>query len=595
MRRATDPYSSLRLFRRLWRDYLRHHKGWMSVALVLMVIEGSTLGLLSYMLEPLFDRVFVAGQQDAVWWVGGAILGLFLVRAVTSVAQKTLLTRIAQLSSTAMQIDLLRHLMRLDAAFFHDNPPGALMERLQGDTKAVQGVWAVIISGVGRDMVSLLSLAAVAIYIDWWWTFLAIIGAPLLVAPAAIAQRYIRRKTGAMREVSGLRSTRLDEVFHGIVPIKLNAMEAYQLGRFKGIVGRIVQAEIKIEASRAVIPALIDVITGVGFFLVLIVGGREIITGEKSVGEFMSFFTAMALAFQPLRRLGSITGIWQVAAASLERLYRLFDTTPTILVSAPSPASAVPPAPSLADTTLRVEDVALAFGSMPVLRGVSFTAEAGQTTALVGASGAGKSTLFNVLTRLVEPQTGRVTVGGRDIREIDLERLRGLFSVVTQDALLFDETVRENILLGRTDIAPDRLDQVLRDAHVADFLGQLPAGLDSPAGPRGSNLSGGQRQRVAIARALLRDTPILLLDEATSALDAASEAVVQSALERLSRGRTTLVIAHRLSTIRGADKIVVMDRGRGVDEGRHDDLVARDGIYAELCRLQFGKAAAGSG
>ena len=579
-----DParYASRRLFGRLWQDYLTHHKGWMALALVMMILEGSTLGAMSWMLEPLFDRIFVAGQAGAMWWVGSGILAIFLLRAVTSVGQRTILTRIAQRSSTAMQVDLLRHLLRLDAAFFQSNPPGALMERLQGDTRAVQGVWAVLISGVGRDVVSLVSLAAVALLIDPWWTLLAVVGAPVLVAPAAAAQRYIRRKTGTMREISGLRSTRLDEVFHGIVPIKLNAMEAYQMGRFESIVDRIVTAEVKIEASRALIPALIDVITGIGFFLVLLVGGREIIEGEKTLGEFISFFTAMALAFQPLRRLGSVAGIWQVAAASLERLYRLFDTEPTIL----SPAA---PKPAPSDTTLRVENVALAFGDMPVLRGVSFTAEASHTTAVVGASGAGKSTLFNVLTRLVDPQEGRITVGGADIREMDLGALRALFSVVTQDALLFDETVRDNILLGRTDVDEALLDRVLKDAHVADFLPQLPQGLDSPAGPRGSNLSGGQRQRVAIARALLRDTPILLLDEATSALDAASEAVVQAALERLSEGRTTLVIAHRLSTIRGADKIVVMDHGRVIDEGRHDELIARGGLYAELCRLQFGE------
>jgi ABC-type multidrug transport system fused ATPase/permease subunit len=298
------------------------------------------------------------------------------------------------------------------------------------------------------------------------------------------------------------------------------------------------------------------------------------------VGEFMSFFTAMALAFQPMRRLGGIAGLWTSAAASLERLYRVFDTEPTIF-SPPAPR----PVPG--EVTIRVENVVLAFGELPVLRGVSFTAEAGKTTALVGASGAGKSTLFNVLTRLVDPQEGRVSLGAEDIRDMDLGELRALFSVVTQDTLLFDETVRENIVLGRTDVPEERMAEVLKAAHVEDFLDKLPEGLESHAGPRGSKLSGGQRQRVAIARALLRDTPILLLDEATSALDAASEAVVQQALERLSEGRTTLVIAHRLSTIRGADKIIVMDQGRVVDQGSHEELFARGGIYAELCRLQF--------
>jgi len=578
----TDPYNSRNLITRLWHDYLKSHIWWMLAAFILMVLEGSSLGILSYMLQPMFDQVFVGGNPDAIWWVGGIIFALFCMRAVTQVGLKTILTRIAQKSSTQMQINLLQHMMRLDSVFFQKNPPGGLMERLQGDTVAVQGVWSVIISGVGRDIVALFVLLGVAVSIDWVWALVAIIGAPLLILPIYILQRYIRRKTGVMRESASERSTRLDEVFHGINPIKLNLLEEYQLGRFSRIIDKIVGIEIKTAAGRAMIPGMIDILTGVGFFGVLIVGGQDIISGEKTVGQFMSFFTAMTLAFQPMRRLGAIVGIWQVAAASLERLYRLFDEEPTII----SPQNPVKTGPDT-DTTLMLENVSFTYDVDPVLNGANLTAQAGKTTALVGASGAGKSTIFNVFTRLVEPQTGCTTVGGVPINELSLPELRGLFSVVTQDALLFDETIRENILLGQTDISEEKLQAALDAAHVTDFLDNLPLGLDTPAGPRGSNLSGGQRQRVAIARAILRDTPILLLDEATSALDAHSEKVVQEALEKLSKGRTTLVIAHRLSTIQAADKIVVMEKGRVVDQGTHEELLERGGIYAELHRLQF--------
>jgi ATP-binding cassette, subfamily B, bacterial MsbA len=402
---ATDDYRSGPLFRRLWHGYLKQNAGWMAVAFLLMMIEGSTLGLLSWSLEPLFDRVFVGGDGDAVVWVGLFIFGLFLLRAVLSLITKTLLTQIAQITSTAMQVDLLRHLLTLDATFYQTHPPGALIERVQGDTAAVQGVWQAVIMGLGRDVVSLISLMAVALWIDPLWTLAALVGAPLLILPTIIVQRYIRRKTGAMREQSALRATRLDEIFHGILPVKLNRLEAYQSGRFEAIVDTIVRANVKMAASRAAIPSLVDLVTGIGFFAVLLIGGSQIIAGERSLGEFMSFFTAMVLTFHPLRRLGELAGIWQTAAASLERVYRMFDTRPTIR------APAAPRRPAPGDTTIALEDVHLSYGTVPVLRGLSFTAAQGKTTALVGPSGAGKSTVFNLLARLIDPAIGPDHVG----------------------------------------------------------------------------------------------------------------------------------------------------------------------------------------
>lgn len=576
-----NPYGSRALFARLWHGYLRRHAGTMSVAMVFLIIEGSTLASLSYLLEPLFDKVFVGGDAGAIWWVGGAIFGLFALRAATSIINVHLLSRVSFAIAAALQSDLLRHIVSLDSDFFQDNSPGALIERVQGDTIAVQGVWSLLIAGGGRDAVSLVALFAVAISIDPLWTAAAMVGAPLLIVPTTAVQRYIRRKTNQMRLQSGHRATRLDEVFHGITAVKLNRMEAYQLSRFEQIVEVIRRAQLKTATTTAVIPGLIDVVTGIGFLGVLVLGGSQIASGERSLGEFMSFFAAMTLAFQPLRKLGSLAGSWQIAAASLERLYRLFDTKPTIT----SPAWAV--SPPAGQTGISLRDVTLSYGETPVLRGVTFTAEAGKTTALVGPSGAGKSTIFNLLTRLIDADTGSVTVGGVETRDQDLAALRDLFSTVSQDAALFDETIRENVLLGRKDLAPEALARALDSAHVSDFLGGLAADADTPAGPRGSALSGGQRQRVAIARAVLRNAPILLLDEATSALDTASEVLVQQALEALSMGRTTLVIAHRLSTVRGADKIVVIDKGLVVEQGTHEDLLARGGTYAMLCRMQL--------
>lgn len=565
------------LFIRLWRDYLHGHWPVMTAALVLMTIDGATLGALSWVLEPLFDKVFVSRDAGAIWWVGGAIFGLFALRAVTSVGSKTLLTKVSLGSSTAMQVDVLRHLLTLDMSFFQRNPPGALIERVQGDTMAVQGVWSTVITGAGRDAVALVGLAAVAISIDPVWTLAALIGAPLLILPTAIAQRYIRKKTRQNRDQASQRATRLDEIFHGVSAVKLNQMEGYQMGRFESIVAQIRGGQVKMAASNAMIPALIDIVTGFGFFAVLVLGGREIIDGERTVGEFMSFFTAMSLAFQPLRRLGALAGTWQTAAASLERLYELLDTPPTITTGTKTTIGA---------TAIELDNVRLSYGDTEVLRGLTLRAEAGKTTALVGPSGAGKSTVFNLLTRLVDPESGVVRLGGVDISTLSLEALRAQFSTVSQDAALFDETIRENIALGR-DVPAEDMARAVKAAHVSEFVEKLPLGLDQPAGPRGSGLSGGQRQRVAIARAVLRNAPVLLLDEATSALDTASEALVGQALDELSEGRTTLVIAHRLSTVRRADKIIVIVAGAVVEEGTHEELVARDGTYAALSRMQF--------
>jgi len=568
------------LFARMWRDYLHPYWARIVLALFFLILEGSTLGFLSWMLKPLFDRVFVGGDADAIWWVGGVIFGLFMLRAATFVINRSLMTSVSLAVSTRMQTDLLRHVMTLDGSFFQKNPPGAMIERVQGDSIAVQGVWSTFISGMGRDIVSLVSLFGVAIAVDPQWTLAALIGAPLLIVPMVLVQRYIRRKMRQNRQIASQRATRLDEVLHGINAVKLNQMEDYQAGRFAQIVGRIRTGQIKMSAIGATVPALVDIVTGIGFMGVLWLGGAEVMSGERTVGDFMSFFTAMALAFQPMRRLGSLAGTWQTAAASLERIYEILDMRPSITSG---PRREPPP-----DTTIILDDVRLSYDGYPVLNGLSFTAKAGQTTALVGPSGAGKSTVFNLLTRMVDPASGSITLGGVPLAEFDLATLRDQFSTVSQDAALFDETLRENILLGHPEDEA-RLRGAIEAAHVADFTDPLPQGLDTPAGPRGSALSGGQRQRVAIARAVLRNAPILLLDEATSALDAQSELLVQRALDELSQGRTTLVIAHRLSTIRRADKIVVLEAGRVVEEGSHDQLMEKGGAYAALVKLQFGE------
>ncbi|MGR3713418.1 MAG: ABC transporter ATP-binding protein [Shimia sp.] len=565
----------------LWVGYLNKYKWLLAAAAVLMALEGGSLGAFSYMMKPMFDNAFASGNSGALLSVSLVFGGIFLLRGITSVLHKILMATVAQKSSADLRMDLVANLMVQDNAFHQTHPPGHLIQRVQADVQSINGVWAAFITGAGRDVIALFSLIGVALSIDWKWTIVACVGIPLLVLPALVAQRFVRRRAREARDLGANISTRLDEIFHGIVPTKLNRLEQYQSNRFRRDTKALVKAQIKATAGTSSISGMVDITAGLGVFCVLLYGGSEIVSGEKSIGEFMAFFTAMGMMFEPLRRLAGITGLWQVAAAAIERLKELMELRPTITdpVSAKGVPTTVP--------TIALSDVKLSYGDTAVLQGTSFVAEAGKTTAIVGASGAGKSTIFNVLTRLVDPQSGDTIIEGVSNRDMTLKGLRDMFSVVSQEALLFDETVRENILLGRENVSDEDLQKVLKAAHVSDFLPKLANGLDTEVGPRGSNLSGGQRQRVVIARALLRNTPILLLDEATSALDAHSETVVQKALDSLSKGRTTLVIAHRLSTVREADKIVVMDKGEVVDQGTHTELLERGGVYAELHRLQF--------
>ncbi len=578
---AERDTSSASLFKWLWRGYLRKHSLLIVAALVFMVINGSMLGALAYMMQPMFDQVFVGGDSRLLYVVGGLVIVIFVVRAVSGVAQKILLSRVAMRTAFDVRKDLLAQLMKQDGGFHQAYPPGYLIQRVQGDVGSANQIWRSLLIGAGRDVIGLFVLLAVAINVDPIWALLACIGIPFMVIPTAAMQKFIRRRAREARDLGATLSKRLDEVFHGIVQIKLNSAEDYQAKQYRDITREFMRTQMRTIVGSASIPAMVDIMSGLGFMAVILYGGSEIISGDKTVGQFMSFFTAMGFAFDPMRRLAGISGSIQVASASIERIIEIMDM-PIKLKSPDNPK----PAPK-ENLDVVLDDVTVTYGSTEVVKHLSLTAKAGETTALVGASGAGKSTVFNLLTRLIDPSDGAVRIGGVRTDEMALPDLRQLFSVVTQEALLFDETLRENILMGRKSVDEERLKEALDAANVSDFLENLPDGLETRVGPRGSALSGGQRQRVVIARALLRNKPILLLDEATSALDAQSEHVVQQALDRLAEGRTTLVIAHRLSTVREADSIIVMDKGRVVEQGSHAELLERNGVYADLYRLQF--------
>jgi len=577
------------LLRRAWRDYLRRHLGLLVLAGALMAVDGGSLGLISYYIKPMIDEIFIAGDKSAIYPIAGAMFLIFLARAFSAYGQRSLTSYVSLRVVSDFQRDLSKHLLSLDSAFFHKYPPGALLERVRGDSQALQSVASNALIVIGRDSFSLISLVIVAAMVDWQWTLVAFVGLPLLAVPVMLLQNFIRRTTRKAREASADLSTRLDEIFHGYKAIKTNRMEGYEHERVGNGIDNFRRQQYKSERGRAAIPSLIDIVSGLGFVAVMAYGAQQIIDGDKTLGDFMSFFAALALLFEPIRRLATLGGSLNAASVNLERLYTLFDEKPTI-VDRPGAQPLAHP-----EGDIEFSNVTFGYGessygaSQPVVNGLSFTAPAGKVTALVGPSGAGKTTIFNLLARFEEPQSGVIRIGGQELSATTLASLRQNIAMVSQETALFDESVHHNIAYGRLDASEAEIKAAADLAQLTEYIAELPAGLDTPVGPRGCNLSGGQRQRVIIARALLRNAPILLLDEATSALDSGTETKIQAALEQVAKGRTSIVIAHRLSTIRNADLIHVIIDGQVVESGRHENLLQQNGAYARLYR-QFENA-----
>ena len=556
-------------------QYVKPHWPWLLLAVFFMVIEGGSIALVVYLLQPLFDEVFLAPESGLLYWLATALVGIMLLRAGAGYIQRVMVMRIGLTIVGQIQQDAVRHLLRLDLHYFSVNSPGHLIERVRGDAQALQSMASNLLISLGRDSVSFVALVLVAMIMDWRWTLLAFLGVPLIMLPLVAMQRLILKKSRQARQQSAKLTAALDEIFHGIKSIKLFSLAGKEQDEFSGKMTEFIASQTKAEQGKAAMPAMIDLVAGLGLAMVIIVGGLQIQGGDKSLGQFMSFFAAMLAIFDPLRRLSNLGGAVAMAKASIERLYQIFDQ-PIARVNTGTKRLD----PKAADLVLQQLD--FAYDEQLVLQQLSLTAKAGQVTALVGASGSGKSTVFNLLTNLYAPQSGRVLIGGIDLAELDASWWLDQMAVVSQESALFDLSIAENIALGRADVSPEQLQQAAQTALVTDFAQLLPQGMQTAVGPRGSNLSGGQRQRVVIARALLRDAPILLMDEATSALDSKTEQELQQRLLEKSKGKTTLIIAHRLSTILHADCIHLLHNGRVISSGTHQQLVVSCPHYQQL-------------
>ena len=572
------------LFKWFWNSYVRAHVGVLFIALIFMSIEGSMLGVLSYSIKFLFDNVLVSNDTSSILFVAVLIFSIFSMRAIAGFIHRLMTVNVCQKIIKILQDRMVGHLLNMDVGFHQKNSPGSLMDRVRADSKALSESVSEVFMTVGRDGFSLISLIAVVFFIDWKWSLIAFLGIPFLVMPILLLQGLVRSRAGENRDFESKANVRLDEIFHGITDIKLNEAEKSERNKFFDILQVTHKVRLRLEAGMAGIPAMIDIIAAIGFLAVMIFGAIDITSGSKTIGEFMSFFTAMALIFEPLRRLSNVSGNIQVAMASLERVFKIFEEKPSIVFSNLSRNEN-----EFDKVGLEFESVYFSYAEKKIVENINFEIEEGTSNAIVGYSGSGKTTLFNLITRLIDPITGHIRINGVDLTDISLKELRSLISVVRQDGMMFDETILENIRFGKPMASDLEIRKAAKMAYVDEFSNELKDGLNTVVGPRGSTLSGGQRQRISIARAFLRNSPLLLLDEPTSALDSQSEKLIQKSLSELSKKSTTITIAHRLSTIVDSDKVLVLDNGKIVGQGKHDSLVKESKLYSNLFKSQVEK------
>ena len=567
---------------RLWRESIHSYLGWILLAVLCMAVMASATDFSAWLMEPIVNEVFIAQNRDILWPLGGIVFATFLVKGLANYAQAVLMSFVGLRIIADNQNRLFAHLARMDLGFFHNNPTGRLISRFTVDINHMRVAVSNALTGFGKDLLSLVGLVGVMFAKDWQLAAISFFIFPVAILPIVRLGRRMRKVTMNTQEEMGLFTTLLEQAFQGIRVVKAYGMEAYEKKRIAAVVDRIFNLNIKSARTRSLSSPIMETLGGAAVCIVIIYGGYRVIEGATTSGAFFAFITALLLAYEPMKRLANLNASLQEGLAGAQRMFALLDTEPTIREKqGASDLTSV-------EGTIRLDNVRFSYvPGKPALNGVTLEVPGGKTVALVGPSGAGKSTILNLIPRFFDVDEGVVSIDGTNVQDVTFASLYGNIALVSQEITLFDDTVYANIAYGRAGSTEDEVVEAARHAAADEFIIDLIDGYETRVGEQGVKLSGGQRQRLAIARAMLKNAPILLLDEATSALDTESERQVQAALEKLMKGRTTLVIAHRLSTVIGADLIYVIQNGRVVEQGNHVDLMDRSGVYQRLYNLQF--------
>jgi ATP-binding cassette, subfamily B, bacterial MsbA len=569
--------------------YARPYRGRFVAALAAMALYAAgTLGVVRQ-ITPLMDDLLISqsvlGTRASLVEWSLVLLAAYLLKGLGAYASTFLMTDVGQRVVRDLRNRLFGHILDQSAAFFSRRTTGQLMSRITNDVNQVQQAVSETLGDLMREGLTLVALAAYLFFLDWRLALVAVTGAPVVIYPLVQIGKRVRRMTRRSQEELENLSHVTAEAFTGHRIVKAFSAERHETRRFGEASQRLYRTNLRVISSLAVLPPIMELLGGVAIVGLIWYGAGQIADGSLTRGEFVTFVTAALLMYGPVKKLSRVNASIQQSIAAAERIFEILDQHSE--VHEREGARLLPPLSS----GIEFRNVGFTYGDgdgRPILQDVSFGVRMGQMIAIVGLSGAGKTTLVNLVPRFFDVTAGAILIDGTDIRDVTIASLRAQVGMVTQETVLFEDTIAGNIAYGSPDASQSDIEAAARAAHAHEFILQQPHQYQTRIGERGQKLSGGQRQRLAIARAILHNSPILILDEATSSLDAESERLVQEALHNLMRNRTSFVIAHRLSTVRRADAIIVVDKGRIVETGRHDELLARpDGAYARLYSLQI--------
>ena len=576
------PLTTAGFLRRILNDHLRRRWGLLALCLIALGFTALTTGSLPFLIQLAADEVFLRQNRVLLVVLPAVVIAITVLKAVSeyvgNVSQAYLGNRIV----ADLRVRMFEAITQADLAWLQRTHSGRFVSTFLNDVNVIRAAAVGTLIGIGENSLKVIVLTATMLWMDWRLASLALLAMPVGFSLMGRQRRRMRVSVSHSLQQTGDLGQIVAQALNGIRVIKAYRQEAQETARARAVIDHTFDSVMNSARAHSASGPMTEVLTGVGFAAAVLYGGWQGMRGAVSPGEFMGFMTAAMLMYQPLKALAQLQTSLQEGVSAAARIFAITDRKPTIREQ--------PDARPLVVTRGEIvfDEVSFAYGSdQPVLSKFSLTVPAGAKVALVGPSGSGKTTAMNLVLRFFDPIEGRVLIDGQDIAKATLSSVRRVSALLTQDPVLFDETVRANIAYGSEGIDLRRIEEAAEAAAAHDFIRRLPEGYDTRVGEAGGRLSGGERQRIAIARALLRDAPILLLDEPTSALDSHAEAHVQAALDRLFKGRTVLMIAHRLSTVKQADLIAVMDRGQVVELGRHEELLARGGRYAALYRTQF--------